>query len=316
MKPLPEDPHPGTWKTLPPLQTARSHPAVAVHGGKIYVIGGGGPNFQSLDSVEIYDPREGRWTLGAAMPTRRSGTATATIGDKIYVIGGGYKKPDGRFQFLKTVEILDLANDTWSKGQDLLMPHDYPAFAQAGESVFIFGGHHPDATEGGPQTDPGFAFSERLHLLSGGWREIAPVPVPRFAKSAVVLDGNVWVTGGVAYTGQGLTEYGRVDILDPVSERWMVEEGLELPWPMAAHAASAWNGRLYCFGGFSTDWINARCVAYDPSRKAWTRLPDLHKPRAAMGTALLAGAFYLIGGWERDGRSVMNDVAVYSPGRS
>jgi len=318
MKSLPDAPRPGRWETLPPLETPRSHPAVTVHDGKIYVIGGGGPNFQSLDSVEIYDPSEGIWRLGIPMPTRRSGAAAITIHGKILVIGGGYKKPDGKFVFLRTVEIFDPAAGAWKTGPDLLMPHDYPASVRLGDFIYILGGHHPDATEGGPQTDPGLDFCERLAVSQdrgpvGGWQEIAPLPAPRFAVSAATVEGWIWATGGVAFTGQGLTEYDAVDLYDPTAGVWTREPELSLPWPSAAHGIAILDKGVYLFGGFSTDWIHTRCAVYDPAEKSWSALPPHHKPRAAMGIAALDDAIYLIGGWERDGRTVMNDVTAYYP---
>jgi len=63
------------------------------------------------------------------MPTHRSGAVAALVGEKVYVIGGGYKKPDGKFKFLTTVEIYSPAEDRWETGPDMIMPHDYPGVA-------------------------------------------------------------------------------------------------------------------------------------------------------------------------------------------
>ncbi|MDD5434842.1 MAG: hypothetical protein PH343_05370, partial [Nitrospira sp.] len=209
------------WKIKKPLQTPRSHPATISYKGKIYVFGGGGPNFLSLDTVEIYDPHSDTWSWGAPMPTHRSGAVAELVNGKVYVIGGGYKKPDGKFRFLPTVEIYDPEHDRWEKGPDMLMPHDYPGIAVSGNNIYIMGGHHPDATEGGPSKDPGFTFCEVLDVNTGVWKEIAPLPVPRFALKGVVLEGNVIVTGGVAFANKSLTEYDLIDIYDPDNNIWI-----------------------------------------------------------------------------------------------
>ena len=297
------------WNTIRSLQTARSHPATVSYKGMIYVIGGGGPNFLSLDTIEIYDPNSDVWSWGRPMPTQRSGAVAALVGDKIYVIGGGYKKPDGKFRFLPTVEIYNPEKDTWETGPDMIMPHDYPGVAVSGKEIYIMGGHHPDATEGGPSKDPGFAFCEKLNVEERGWVEIAPLPVPRFALKGAVSGSKVLATGGVAFTGKSLTEYDLIDIYDPLSNTWTKENGFSLPWPAAAHGICNYKGRLHIFGGYSTDGIHTRAAYYDQYVKEWKRPPDIDKPRAAMGVESVDEVIYLIGGWESDGRTVMDTVA-------
>lgn len=304
------------WIARPHLQTARSHPATVSYKGKVYVFGGGGPNFLSLDTVEIYDPQREAWSWGSPMPTHRSGAVAAVIDDRIYVMGGGYKKPDGRFKFLTTVEIYDPERDRWEKGPDMIQPHDYPGVAVSGRNIYIMGGHHPDATEGGPSRDPGFAFCEVLNLHEGRWVEIASLPVPRFALKGVVLQGKVIATGGVAFTGKGLTEYDLIDIYDPGKDAWTRQEGFSLPWPAAAHGVCIHEGCLYLFGGYSTEGIHTRAACYKPDPKEWKMLPPIDKPRAAMGVAAVDDAVYLVGGWEVDGRTVMDTVVAYVPGFS
>lgn len=303
------------WNIRKSLQTARSHPATVSYNGKIYVFGGGGPNFLSLDTVEIYNPDSNTWSWGSTMPTQRSGAVAALIGDKVYVIGGGYKKPDGKFRFLTTVEIYDFRKETWEAGPDMLMPHDYPGVAVSGNDIYIMGGHHPDATEGGPSKDPGFTFCERLNVVEGRWVEIAPLPVPRFALKGAVVDGRILATGGVAFTGKGLTEYDLIDIYDPVSNMWTKENGFSLPWPAAAHGICMHKGRIHIFGGYSTDGIHTRAAYYDQDNKVWKRPQDIDKPRAAMGVESVDDFIYLIGGWEADGRTVMDTVtSLHLPG--
>lgn len=303
-------PKSGEWSVKAPLSAPRSHPAVAVHGGKIYSFGGGGPAFKSLNLSEVYDPKTDRWSSLQPMPTLRSGAMAATIGDAIYVIGGGFKKPDGKFKFLTTVEAYFPKEDRWETGPDLLQPHDYPASTILDGKNYIIGGHHPNATEGGPQTDPAFSFSERWSPEMKGWEEIAPMPTPRFAASAVVMNGQLSVLGGVAFTPQGFNEYDRIETFDPKQGNWTVSP-LRLPWGSAGQGACVMNDRLYIFGGFRGDeGIGAHGAIFDPTSKKWSELPPMPEARAAMGIAIIDGTIYLLGGWAKD-RSVMGSVVAY-----
>ncbi|MDC4205151.1 MAG: kelch repeat-containing protein [Candidatus Manganitrophus sp.] len=79
-----------SWLTLAPMNTIRSHCGAAAMGGKLYVFGGGGPEFKSLQTVEIYDPKTDRWTFGPEMPTLRSGVVAVNLNEQAYVMGGDF----------------------------------------------------------------------------------------------------------------------------------------------------------------------------------------------------------------------------------
>lgn len=305
--------NPGTWQIKMPLAIARSHPATAVYQDKVYVFGGGGPSFKSLNTVEVYNPQSDKWTPRSEMPSLRSGAMAMTVGERIYVMGGGFKKPDGKFRFLPTVEIYNPKTDTWEPGPDMLRPHDYPAAALLNGHIYIIGGHHPDATEGGPQTDPGFSFCERFDTGRADWQEITPLPTPRFASAAVTYKGRILTLGGVAFTPQGFKEYDCVEIYDPGQNLWTRSTDVVLPWSVAAHGTCIVQNQLYVLGGFSGEGgIGTHAGVYDFRSGTWNMIPPLPHPRAAMGVAIVDQAIYLIGGWAAD-RSVMNSVVAYRP---
>lgn len=300
------------WRGVHPLADARSHCPPAVYGNNIYVFGGGGPQFASKNSVYMYNPATDTWERRADMPTYRSGSVSAVVGDRIYVMGGGFKQPNGEFKFLTTVEIYYPEHDRWETGPDLLMPHDYPAAAQLDDALYVLGGHHPDATKGGPKTDPGFEFCERLDLAKGKWEEIAPLNQPRFALAAVVTEGQLLTMGGVAFTPEGFNNFTLVERYDAASAQWVEDERHALPWPAAGLGACTLNDTVYIFGGYSTDNIHSRAARFDTSSNTWQRIPDLPAPRAAMGVATVGNTLYLIGGWADDGRTPQADVYAYT----
>lgn len=298
------------WSELKSMSTARSHPAVAAFEGKIYAFGGGGPNFLSLNTSEVYDPALNLWSPLSSMPTTRSGAMAAVLGDAIYVMGGGFKKPDGKFKFLTTVETYYPKEDRWEEKPSLLQPHDYPACAVLDGQIYIIGGHHPDATEGGPQTDPAFAYAQRWDGVSDQWEEIALMPTPRFASSAVSIDNKIWVMGGVAFTPEGFNEYDLIEVFDPKEGAWQ-QSPVSLPWSSAGQGTCVLNDCLYSFGGFREGvGIGKHAACYSFSSKNWSKLPDMPHDRAAMGIAVIGETIYLIGGWRAD-RSVKGSVVGF-----
>jgi len=302
----------GSWGIKSPIPHDRSHCPPASYKNKVYVFGGGGPQFASLNSVYAYDPVKNQWERKADMPTLRSGSVTALLGDRIYVMGGGFKQANGQFKFLTTVEIYYPDTDTWESGPDLLMPHDYPAVAVLNGEIYVLGGHHPDATKAGPKTDPGFDFCERLNPATGTWEEIAPLIQPRFALSAVVVDDAILTMGGVAFTPEGFNNFSLVERYDAAHNRWVYDARYTLPWPAAGLGACTLAGQIYIFGGYSTDNIHNRAARFDPAAGTWQRIADLPAPRAAMGVATLDNTIYLVGGWADDGRTPQADVFAYA----
>lgn len=300
----------GSWHSVASLGVARSHPAVAVYDGKIYSFGGGGSNFKSLDLSEVYDPTSDQWASLKAMPTFRSGASAMTVGDAIFVMGGGFKKMDGKFKFLTTVEIYYPKEDRWETGADLNQPHDYPACALLDGLTYIIGGHHPDATEGGPQTDPAFGFTERWDGKTSEWEEMKTMPTPRFASSAVSIGGKLWVLGGVAASAEGFHEYDLIEIFDPKTSKWL-QSPVSLPWSSAGQGAVVVKDALYVFGGFREEiGIGTHGAVLDIQKNSWALLPPMPQDRAAMGVAVVDGQIYLVGGWRAD-RSVKDTVVRY-----
>jgi len=297
------------WSDVRPLPEVRSHPATCALGGRVWVFGGGGPRFVSLSGTASYDPAADTWEAHAPMPSHRSGAVAAVLDGRVWVIGGGYRKDDGKFRFLPTVEIYDPKADRWEAGPDMTQPHDYPAMAVLDGAVYIMGGHHPDATEGGPSTDPGFAYAERLPAGGAAWEAIAPLPTPRFAPTGVAWEAKAWAIGGCAYlkAAGGVRDFDRIERFDPATGAWDTAP-FPMPWPAAAHASVQDGATVYVLGGYSGPGIHDRTCAFDAATGKGRDLPVLGEPRAAMGTALLDGVLYAIGGWRADGKQVTDRV--------
>lgn len=294
-----------------PMRAARSHFAAAVHGGRIYVIGGGGADFKSLASVEAYHPATDRWEACAPMPGPRSGIAAAVLDDRIHVMGGGFRKDDGTFDFKSLVEAYDPATDRWETASPLRHRHDAPAALALDGRLLLFGGHHPEAT-GGPLTDPAFDVCEAFDPKAGAWREIAPLPTPRFSLACVAMPDGVWAMGGGAFREGAFRNLDVIEVYDPLGGIWG-QAPTRLPWPAAGLYAAVHGGDVYVAGGNDGERISDRVARYDPAENAWTDLPPLPEGRV-MGALLAASdALFLVGGRGPDGQTPTASVFRLEP---
>ncbi|CDQ60633.1 unnamed protein product [Oncorhynchus mykiss] len=80
------------WIPIEPLVTGRWRHKMAVHGGKVYALGGF-DGTQRLTSVEAYDTFHNRWTPAPPLLLGVSSFAAASFNKWIFAIGGG---PNGK----------------------------------------------------------------------------------------------------------------------------------------------------------------------------------------------------------------------------
>ncbi|HEX9696689.1 MAG TPA: kelch repeat-containing protein [Actinomycetota bacterium] len=138
-----------------------------------------------------------------------------------------------------------------------------------------------------PQTPGSFA-----SLVTPGtprWRALAEAPEPRQEVAAALLDGKVYVVGGL--TASGATN--RVDIYDVAADTWA--DGPPLPVALHHAMAAAFGGAIVVIGGFDAQSRPVDSV-FRLSGGAWVEDRPLRRPRAA-GAAIVEGSrLFVLGG--------------------
>jgi N-acetylneuraminic acid mutarotase len=186
------DPATNAWSSqVAQLPTGRgAFGAVTGPDGLIYVIGGQDPNNAFLATVEAYDPAADTWITKAPMQTpRRAMGAVALPDGHIYAIGGG-----GAKGWLNSVEIFDIATNTWTLGT-----HPLPvatcvlgAAVDPNGLIYAIGG-----TVGAVQ----YAADVYSYDPSApGWAKRPPLSTGRASLAADTgPDGLVYAIGGASY---------------------------------------------------------------------------------------------------------------------
>lgn len=141
------------------------------------------------------------------------------------------------------------------------------------------------------------------------WTKAAQPTVARQELYPEVLNGKIYVAGGVLSQNPGFTDH--FESYDPVNDAWTQLRSL----PEARHhiMLSAVRGLLYGIGGFTggfPDWrAQPTMFIYAPASNTWTGGIDLPAARAEAISAVVDDKIYLIGGRVRatDDARLFND---------
>lgn len=159
----------------------------------------------------------------------------------------------------------------------------------------------------GGETDQGVTGQvERYDPESGVWITLSAKPRPVVDASAAVIGGLIYVPGG-RLNDDELTDI--LEVYDPFRDRW--EERARLPLAVSAYALTAFEGRLYLFGGWDGRNELKTVYEYDPAQDAWKAMTAMPTARAYAGAAAAGGRIYVIGG--ADGRKALAVNEAYQP---
>ncbi len=103
-----------SWTRLEDMRQPILNPSVAVHDDLIYVVGGGIPDgTKAAGFVEVLDPRTATWRSLTTMPVPKGDHIVGIHQGRLFVVGGWNDV------IVKTIEVYDLAGNTWSTRPDL-----------------------------------------------------------------------------------------------------------------------------------------------------------------------------------------------------
>jgi len=233
------------------------------------------------------------WTTKAPMPTARFWYSCEVVNGKIYVFGGA---ATNNTPALASVEEYDPVTDTWTTKTPMPTPRYLTASAVVDGKIYIIGG------------DSIFilGWADVLHSMevydpsSDTWdTQRTPMPTGRYAASACLVNGIIYVMGGV-YMLPG-DAVGRllnvVEAYDPATDTWTTKA----PMPTARFALSTVvvDGKIYAMGGSAGGGHGINTVElYDPETDTWTMKASMPIVNCYFGTGIIDGIIYTIGGWD------------------
>ena len=152
---------------------------------------------------------------------------------------------------------------------------------------------------------------EAYDPLFGAWTQVASLPAARHHHTAAVVDGKIYVVGGIFHDDEGeKVATGLVEMYDPAADSW--QQMAAMPTARHSHVAAVVSGKIYVSGGIALAETSDAFEAYDPVTNTWTTLASLSEARALHASAAFDGKLYVFGGWASGGDR-RDLVEVYGP---
>lgn len=273
-----------SWKLGAALPTPRKLLAGASDGELMYTVGGTDGE-SDLPTVEAYDPATDAWTSLPGLATARSDLGVAIADGRLVAVGG---LSSGRV--LKNVEMLDLATRTWADLPDLGTARHGMAVAAVASSVYAFGG----STEAGNSVLTSSAEAVKLAPRklqpASTWRTLPDAPTARLMAAGTVLDGKIWIFGGLR-AGEVLDT---VESFDPNTGDWQTEPSL--PIPLHHAVAATFRGEVVVIGGATDNIAQGSNKVFALRDGRWAELPSLTHGRASPAAAAVGDKLVVTGG--------------------
>lgn len=140
------------------------------------------------------------------------------------------------------------------------------------------------------------------------WTTKTPAPVPSLYGTASVVNGILYIAGGVSLSGPILPVYA----YDPASDTWSTKASI--PAPLQGPTSSTLNNLMYVLGGGAIPGgiATGTAEAYDPTSDTWTPVASMPTPRNFPSASTLNHVIYTVGGYDSS-NVVRNTVEAFTP---
>ena len=202
------DPQNNTWTRKQGMSGGRLDFGAGAVAGKIYSIGGWVHPLDKepeapwrIDLVEAYDPATDTWMKRAKMQRRRDGFGVGVVKNHIYAIGGrGWPQVGPGGPFLKVIEEYNPKINRWEWKNE--MPDLRLSFSTVvlDDVIYLIGGFIWQNRV--PQY---MATVDTYNPETEEWSDIPPMPTPFIPFGAAVVNGNIYVFGGIGENREHFT---------------------------------------------------------------------------------------------------------------
>jgi N-acetylneuraminic acid mutarotase len=282
------------------------------------------------------DVAENTWESKAPVPT---GTrfGVAVVNGKIYAIGG-YTTQGGGSTFSNMNQFYDPANDAWT---NILAPMPIArrnfGIAVYQDKIYVIGGENRSHAIPGPNfvdysMDGVTGVIEVYDIATNTWGNKTPMPTPRNYLQANVVDGKIYLIGGLS---QQKLEYpssphssNLTEVYDILTDSWTTM--LPIPTPVWGYASAVVNDKIYIISGWcgnsssssrQSASLSNQVQIFDPKTNTWSQGKPIPTPIVLAGAGATTGVvapkrIYVVGGCPIANTQLqggINATQVYNP---
>jgi serine/threonine protein kinase/N-acetylneuraminic acid mutarotase len=273
-----------SWTLGAEIPTPRQMLAGASDGKLMYAVGGTDGN-SDLADVEAYDPAANTWTSLPPLPQPRSDLGAAITDGRLVAVGGLSDN-----QVIKSVAMLDLASKTWGPLPDMESARHGMAVDAVDDSVYVIGGSTGVNDSAVTSSAESLKLAARKLQPASKWRTLPDAPTARLQSAGTVLDGKIWIFGGL----RAGAELQTVETYDPQTGAWQTQPSL--PIPLHHAAAATYRGEVVVIGGASDNIAQGSDKVFVLRGNKWEELPSLKHARAAPAAAAVGDKLVVTGG--------------------
>ncbi|MER5603697.1 carboxypeptidase regulatory-like domain-containing protein [Streptomyces sp. NPDC002265] len=248
---------------------------------------------QSATTSEATEPTaaDGSWHTLPDHPEPVRGSVVGSYRGKTYSVGGMDKLWGGHV--LGHGYVYDPAARSWSRIADLPQPRNSATGAFVNGTLYVAGGFGYDASGTVGWTPTTYAY----HPDSDSWSRVADLPQALADAAVAVLDGKLYVIGGVTADGSSSPAVYRYD---PARNTW--NRIADYPIAMSAGGCGGIDGGIVCAGGLSEVHGPVTPLAhtyiYHAKRDTWTRAADMPYFQLRASYSSANGRLQVVGGMD------------------
>ncbi len=242
-----------------------------------------------VDAVNLYNTATNSWSALASLPVPLSSTDAVLLNNKIYVPGGITET-----SVLATHYVYDVATNAWTTAENTpFAASAYACAADTANNVYYVTGGLNNATS--PVTNV-----RSFNVQTNNWAELPPLKTARYAHESALIDGKLYVAGGLGTVG-GLTTG---EVFDFASGQWTNIAALSRQRAFAASAVyrDAQGNPFWVLAGGqdSTNSVSLSSVEiYDVRNNRWIQLDasfNMNLARTQTNGTFVGEYFYVLGG--------------------
>jgi len=185
------------WAVAAPMLIPRSsHTATLLNDGRVLITGGFNSDSLGLRECEIYDTITNSWETAAPMNDIRYSHDAILLPNGNVFVSGGPSVEGGGSHWLKSTEVYNVQNNTWSYAGDMI---DH----RSGNKMFYLSTINKILILGGAVLQPSFEDTweifDPVNLVS---LYVKPFPITQFLIPSIevqLTSGNIMLVGGAEY---------------------------------------------------------------------------------------------------------------------